>query len=137
VKTAAPLVYLICDQLDRADVTPIQDCLFDQSLEVRLPLFAGDVEEVRTDHYEVLKECDGVLVYWGKAGEAWLRARQRDLNKVFGMGRIEPYKASAFYLTGMPDPGKEAFRTHQASIIRAAGDFDPGALSSFVAQLSQ
>ena len=31
VKAAATLIYLICDQLDRADVTPIQDFLFDQA----------------------------------------------------------------------------------------------------------
>ena len=41
VKAASALVYLMCDQLDRANVAPIQDFLFDQSLEVRLPLFEG------------------------------------------------------------------------------------------------
>jgi hypothetical protein len=44
VKAASAWVYLMCDQLDRATVAPIQDFLFDQSLEVRLPLFEGDAE---------------------------------------------------------------------------------------------
>jgi hypothetical protein len=137
VKTATPLVYLICDQLDRADVAPIEDFLFDQSLEVRLPLFDGDSEDVRSEHYEVLKECDGVLLFWGKANEAWLRAMLRDLNKVFGLGRAEPYTAASLYLADLPDAGKEAFRTHQVSIVRGNREFEPGELSSFVAELSR
>jgi hypothetical protein len=136
VRTETPLVYLICDQLDSGDVVPIVDYLFDQNLEVRLPLFEGDSEEVRTEHYEVLKECDGVLVYWGKASEAWLRSVLRDLNKVFGLGRAEPFKAASLYLVGLQDAHKEAFRTHQVSIIRANGEFDPAIVGSFVAELS-
>ena len=117
-------------------MSPIEDFLFDQSLEVRLPLFDGDSEDVRSEHYEVLKECDGVLLYWGKANEAWLRTMLRDLNKVFGLGRAEPYASALLYLAGLPDANKEAFRTHQASIVRANGDFEPGVLSAFVAELS-
>jgi hypothetical protein len=137
VKTAAPLVYLICDQLDRADVAPIEDFLFNQSLEVRLPLSDGDSEQVRSEHYELLKECEGVLLYWGKANEAWLRTMLRDLNKVFGLGRAEDYTAKALYLANLPDATKEAFRTHQVSIIGAEHEFEPGVLSSFVSALSQ
>jgi hypothetical protein len=136
VKTSAPLVYLVCDQLDRAAVAPIEDFLFDQSLEVRLPLFDGDSEEVRSEHYEVLKECDGVLLFWGKANEAWLRTVLRDMNKVFGLGRAEPYAAASLYLADLPDANKERFRTHQVSIIRANRKFEPSVLSSFVAELS-
>lgn len=90
VTAASALVYLMCDQLDRATVAPMQDFLFDQSLEVRLPLFDGDSEEIRQDHYETLKQCDGVLIFWGKAKEGWLRTMLRDLNKVFGLGRTGP-----------------------------------------------
>jgi len=136
VKGASAEVYLICDPLDRADVAPIQDFLFDQSLEVRLPLFDGDAEQIRAEHYETLKECDGVLIFWGKAKEGWLRTMLRDLNKVFGLGRTGPYKAVSLYLAELPDATKESFRTHDASIIRPDGDFQPGVLRPFVAQLS-
>jgi hypothetical protein len=34
VTAASALVYLMCDQLDRANVAPVQDFLFDQALEV-------------------------------------------------------------------------------------------------------
>ena len=129
-------MYLVCDQLDRADVSPIEDSLFDQSLEVRLPLFDGDAEEVRSEHYEMLKECEGVLLFWGRANEAWLRSMLRDMNKVFGLGRSEPYASALLYIAGAPDATKEAFRTHHVPIVRANGDFEPGVLSAFVAGLS-
>jgi hypothetical protein len=136
VKAASALVYLMCDQLDRADVGPIQDFLFDQALEVRLPLFEGDSEQIREEHYETLKECDGVLIFWGKAKEGWLRTMLRDLNKVFGLGRSGPYKAASLYLAELPDANKESFRTREVSIIRPDRSFEPGVLRPFVAQLS-
>jgi hypothetical protein len=135
IAAASVLVYLMCDQLDRANVAPIQDFLFDQSLEVRLPLFDGDAEQIREEHYETLKGCDGVLIFWGKAKEGWLRTMLRDLNKVFGLGRTGPYKAASLYLADLPDPNKESFRTREVSIIRPDGAFEPGVLRPFVAQL--
>ena len=136
VTAASAWVYLMCDQLDRANVAPIQDFLFDQSLEVRLPLFEGDAEQIREEHYETLKECDGVLIFWGKAKEGWLRTMLRDLNKVFGLGRTGPYKAESLYLAELPDTNKEGFRTREVSIIRPDREFEPGVLRPFVAQLS-
>jgi hypothetical protein len=131
-----PVVYLLADQLDREAVKPIQNFLFDQSLEVRLPLFEGDSEEIRREHYATLEECKGVLLIWGKANESWLRNMLRDLNKVFGLGRTEPYKAAALYLADLPDPAKEGFRTLQVSVLRPDREWDTGILRSFVDQLS-
>lgn len=133
-KTATAEVYLMCDQLDRSNVTPIQDFLFDQSFEVRLPLFEGGSEQIREEHYETLKDCDGVLIFWGKGQEGWLRTMLRDLNKVFGLGRTQGFKAASLYVD-LPDARKDAFRTHQVSIIRSDREFDPGLLGPFVAQL--
>jgi len=140
-KAATPVgagVYLICDPLDRESVTPLQDFLFDQSLEVRLPLFDGEADAIREEHYETLKECDGVLIFWGKGREGWLRTMLRDLNKVFGLGRSDAFKAASLYLTDLPDPSKESFRTRQVSIIKAdAPRFDPAPLAPFVSQLAR
>jgi hypothetical protein len=131
-------VYLICDPLDRESVTPLQDFLFDQSIEVRLPLFEGEAEDVREEHYETLKECDGVLIFWGKGREGWLRTMLRDLNKVFGLGRADAFKAASLYLADLPDASKESFRTRQLSIIKGdAPRFDPAPLAPFLSQLGR
>jgi hypothetical protein len=133
---ASAVVYLMCDQLDRATVAPIQDFLFEQAFEVRLPLFDGPSEQIRDEHYETLKECEAVLLFWGKAKEGWLRTMLRDMNKVFGLGRIGPYKAASLYLADLPDSNKESFRTREVSIVRASGEFNPVELRPFVDQLS-
>jgi hypothetical protein len=135
-KPASAWVYLMCDQLDRASIAPIQNFLFDQSLEVRLPLFEGDSEQIRAEHYETLKECDGVLIFWGKAKEGWLRTMLRDLKKVFGLGRTGPYKAASLYLAELPDGNKEAFRTRELPVIRPDRGFEPDLLRPFVNELS-
>jgi hypothetical protein len=101
-----------------------------------LPLFDGDAEEIREEHYETLKDCDGVLIFWGKGKEGWLRTMLRDLNKVFGLGRTAAFKATSLYMADLPDPGKESFRTHQVAIIRPDRAFEPGLLRPFLAQLA-
>ncbi|MGH7887518.1 MAG: hypothetical protein ACREPG_06610 [Candidatus Binatia bacterium] len=43
----------------------------------------------------------------------WLRTMLRDLNKVFGLGRIGPYKAASLYLADLSDRNKQSFRTRE------------------------
>jgi hypothetical protein len=129
----SPLVYLMCDQLDRVKAKPIEDFLFEQFLEVRLPLFDGDSKEIREEHYATLETCDGVLIFWGKAKEGWLRTMLRDLNKAFGLGRSRPYRAK--YLYQLPDANKESFRTREVLVICPHREFEPDLLHPFVAQL--
>jgi hypothetical protein len=76
-----------------------------------------------------------VLLFWGKAKESWLRNVLRDLNKVFGLGRTEPYTAAALYLANLPDPSKERFRTHQVSVLHPDRELDTGILRPFIDQL--
>lgn len=135
IGTAPACVYLMCDPLDRESVAPIQDFLFDQSLEVRLPLFDADADQIRVEHFETLKECDGVLVFWNNGKEGWLRTMLRDMNKVFGLGRSADYKVKSIYVADARDPIKAAFRTHEASIIQSTGAFSPESLRTFAAQL--
>jgi hypothetical protein len=135
---ASRLVYLICDQLDRTDVAAVRNHLFDASIEVRLPLFAGDVTELRDEHEALLKECDGVLIYWGQAKEAWLRKMLRDINRVFGSTsspRIAPYKAACLYIAGPPTDSKVDYLTHELPIIRQDDEIRPDVLRSFISCL--
>lgn len=130
--TARNHVYLMCDQLDREAVKPIENYLFDQRLEVRTPLFEGDAEEIREDHSENLKQCDGLLIFWGKAREAWLRNKLRDITKY---RQAAPPRAASIVLSDLPDATKEGFRTNQASILRQSGAFEPALLQSFLSGL--
>ena len=128
-------VYLLCDQLDGREIAPIRDYFFERSLEVRLPLFVGDAQDIRAEHYETLKECDGVFVYWGRGSESWLRTMLRDLKKVFGLGRKRPFKARLLMLGGPFDAGKQAFRTHELPVVGAGTGFDAELFQPFLSEV--
>jgi hypothetical protein len=135
-KGASGCVYLICVGPDLTNLAPIQESLLHRSLEVRLPCFEGDAQQIREWHFQSLKECDGVLVFWGQGKEGWLQTMLRDLDKAFGLGRATPYKAKFVYLANLPDAQKEGFRTTKVSIIREGAQFEPGILQLFIDHLS-
>lgn len=133
-----PLVYLLCDERDLDALAPLEDHLFERGFEVRLPLFEGDEAEVREDHRENLSLCDAVLIYYGEAGEAWLRGKLRDLRKAPGYGRSTPFRASAVYMAGPSSPRKARFRTREVDAVLGDGEqvFAPSVLDPFVDRLA-
>jgi len=56
VPAASKLVYLICDIQDLDAVAPLEDFLFNNGVEVVLPIFEGDETQIREDHIENLKK---------------------------------------------------------------------------------
>ncbi len=139
IKASRRTVYLICDQLDRAAVAPVQQHLF-KWFEVRLPLFSDNVTDMREEHEASLKECDGVLIHWGRGTEAWLRKTLRDLRRAFGMTpepRTEPYLATCLYIAGPPDDAKANFLTHEMPVVQAGDGRPADGLRSFVESLGE
>ncbi|MBW3660538.1 MAG: TIR domain-containing protein [Gemmatimonadetes bacterium] len=132
-----PSVYLVCDRADFESVRPLEDHLFETGYEVLLPAREGDEAEVREDHRQNLLTSDAVLVYWGRAGEAWLRAQLRELQKAPGYGRTNPLRASAVYVAPPGSAAKDRFRSHQFTVVRGAEAFQPVALESFVRRLDE
>jgi hypothetical protein len=115
-------VYLLCDQEDQEAIRPLEDRLFDLGMEAVLPLFAEDEAEARLDHEENLASCDAILVYYGAAGEPWLRRKLREIQKCAGQGRERPLLAQGIYLAPPTNPQKERFRTLEAMVLNGLGD---------------
>jgi hypothetical protein len=124
-------LYLLCDQQDLEATRPLEDALFDRGFEVMLPLFDEDEAQVRLDHEESLCSCDAVLLYYGEAGEPWLRRKLREIQKSAGLGRDRPLLTRAIYVAPPLTPQKERLRTLEALVLRgkdagfAAADLDP------------
>lgn len=132
----APKLYLICDPKDEAAVEGLEDYLFAQGLEVMLPAFDGDDADAAALHQDNLLTCDAVLVYYGAAPKAWVDIKLRELLKATGYGRPAPIGVQAVYVAPPDDRRKERFQSHQASVIRQLGDFEPSAeLDTFVSQI--
>jgi hypothetical protein len=130
-------VYLICDRQDMDAVRPIEDYLFNEGLEVTLPVTEGDETQMIQDHKDNLMMCDAVMIYYGRAGEIWLRMKQRELQKIAGYGRTAPLAAKAIYITGPPTDSKERIREHDALVIKNYEAFSPERLQPFLERVQR
>lgn len=130
-------IYLICDQQDMTDIGVVSDYLFDQGFEVVTPMLEGDEAQVRADHKEQLVHCDGILIYYGRGGDPWLRTKLLDLRKLPAYGRTKPLLAKAVYVGSPESPAKERFRTLEAPIIMSPKMFSTEPLKPFLTQLEQ
>jgi hypothetical protein len=128
---AAANIYLVCDQQDRAQVKGWQDFLFEQGFEITLPLFDGDEADMRSDHEEALQSCDGVVVFYGAAGELFLRKKLRDLQKS-AADRKQPMRAKAICIAPPVTADKSAYRTHDAMVIAQPDGLSAGPWADFL-----
>jgi hypothetical protein len=127
-------IYLVCEQRELGAAAGLADHLFEQGFEVIVPVFEGDEPQVRREHEESLVACDAALVYYGAAGEIWLRQKLRELQKSAGYGRTRPLLAKGIFLAPPETPQKLQLRTHEALVLRPAASL-AAALAPFVRQL--
>jgi hypothetical protein len=132
---AAPRIYLLCDARDLDAANALQRYLFDQGFEVTLPALDGDETELREDHDNQLRDCDGLLIHYGAGSELWLRQKLGDLRKLAGLGRVAPLRASAILVAPPSTPAKTRLLTRDALVIRTTVDDAPAALEPFLAKL--
>ncbi len=125
-------IYLQCDQRDLDATAPLEEYLFNQGFEIKLPAFEGDELEVFAAHKENLLQCDATIIYYGHAADSWLSTKLTDLQKIAGYGRSKPIKAKAVYLAAPETKHKQRFRTREALAIKNFADFSPEILTPFL-----
>jgi hypothetical protein len=126
-------VYLICDNRDVGEVTPIEDYLFNQGFEVINSAVVSEGDDAAQSHRESLLYCDAALIYYGNANQMWLRSKLWDLQKAKGWGRTSPLAAKAVYVSAPQTTDKQRFRTHEVPlVIQNFEGFSPDSLKPFV-----
>jgi hypothetical protein len=125
-------VYLICEQRDQQVTEPLADYLFEQGLEVTMPVFEGDEAEVREDHEDNLRVCDAVLLYYGSANELWLRRKLREVQKSAALGRSKAIQARGIWVAPPSTPQKLRLRTREALVMNGPDRFAPEPLEPFL-----
>ena len=131
-----PTVYLMAPPDDEDKIEAIEDYLFDQGLEVVIPLFSGSEAEVSEAHMENLRICDGVLIYFGSATRQWVNMKLNNLIKASGQGRSTPITATAILVAPPESRHKERFRSHLAEIVQVPdNDFSP--LGKFIEKIKR
>jgi hypothetical protein len=131
---AVPSLYLIYDQRDADAITPCADFLF-KDFEVLHPAFDGADADVAAYHEENLRTCAGALIFYGAAGEPWLRGKLRELQKCAAYREGNTTPQVGVCLIAPRTPLKERFRTHQALLIPQWDGLDAAALAPFVSGL--
>jgi TIR domain-containing protein len=114
---AVASVYLLYDERDSAAIAPWADLLFNNGLEVIHPVFSGNEAEIREYHEDNLRTADGVVIFFGSAGELWLGRKFSELRKIAGYGRTKPAPAVAVCLLAPETPEKQRCRSHEATVI--------------------
>lgn len=126
-------VYLMCDNRDLDDVTPIEDYLFNEGFEITNSAVMGEGEDLAQYHREKLRTCDAALIYYGNANPMWLDLKLADLQKAPEWGRLRELSARAVYVGGPQSVAKARFRTHKVPlVIQNFEGFRPDALQPFV-----
>ena len=115
-KPGAALLYVVYDQRDAQAATAWTDLLF-KDFEIVHPIFDGDETDIREFHEDSLRTCDGVLVLFGAANEAWLRRKLTDIQKSPGYGRTKALPDVGICLIPPNTPTKASFKTHYATVI--------------------
>jgi len=125
---AVPQIYVVRDREDREQVAPLIKFLFEHGIEVLTPADEGEEVQLRQDHQENLKACDGVMIWWGKTKKVWLDYMMRDLDRARGLGRTAPFRSKAVCIGSPPAPEKSEFMTHKAQVFSFLSGFSSEAL---------
>lgn len=127
-------LYVIHDQRDSEAASAWVGHLFGH-FEVLQSVFEGDEAEIREYHNENLRDCDGVLIFYGSTNECWLRRKLREVQKAPGYGRAKPAPVVGILMAPPRSPEKERFRTHEAIVLPQFEGLAEDALQPFIASL--
>jgi hypothetical protein len=126
-------IYLMCDNRDLDDVTPIEDYLFNEGFEIANSAVMGEGEDLAQFHREKIRTCDAALIYYGNANPMWLDLKLTDLQKAPEWGRTRELTARAVYVGAPQSVAKTRFRTHKVPlVIQNFEGFNPDSLRPFV-----
>jgi hypothetical protein len=124
------VVYLVCDHDDnplvnttRAD--ELREYLLRRGHEVKLPVADKRDPDYSRDNRRKLRNCNGVLLFWGNCRQSWFDERLDEINQAHGW-RKKAFDASAGYLSGPRLNEKAAYRTRQVKVlVKQFSTFDP------------
>lgn len=135
-KNSSPkIIYVVCDKRDLDMTKPLEDFLFNEGFEILLPIFDGDESQLRHEHEENLKLCDGLILFYGNANELWLRSMTRDMMRMPALGRQHPLLAKMAFVSEPATPQKERFRSHEMTVVNGIAGFKPELLNDFISKM--
>ncbi len=127
-------VYLMHDKIDQHAIRPIVDAIERSGYKVILPLFEGELLELRKNHIENLRNLDAAIIYKGSVNEQWVRMKALDLLKAPGFGRKKPIIGKAIFTES--DVNSENYLQQKINIYKGGSDQYAAYVKNFMADLS-
>lgn len=130
-------IYVIVDAVDLGKCQPIVNHLKQNGFDVLLPMFEGDIMEVRSIHRNNLNACDSCLIFSDQVSEQWLKSKVLDILKAPGFGRKKNMIGKAIYLATDKTIDSEYYKKYNFSIIRGKeGSFEKDLIHPFLKQIT-
>ncbi|MCA8974858.1 MAG: TIR domain-containing protein [Planctomycetes bacterium] len=127
-------LYLICVEQDLDAIGPLFEHLDGLGITVDVPVFEGDSAAVREANEEMMKACDGAIIYWGAGDALWKKSIESDLQKAKSLRDGRPLRARFTYVAAPENPRKKLLVRAKDSIDGIAG-FAPEQLAALVEAL--
>ncbi len=125
-------IYLIFDRKDYQNSNSVKHFLIEQGFEVLLPSFDGEYFELENLHIKHLKTCDACVLIAENASDQWLNTKLKDIEKIYGLGRVRPIEAKAI-LFGDKDMTKSNFvRKNGTVVINHSGQLTAKIMAPFL-----
>ena len=147
METAAPApgrraVYLLCSPEDYDQSCELRKLILadleDPTLQVLLPDFSlGHPFKFQRDHEEKLRNCEGVILYWGVAEKNWFDSQDQEvLPRAISWTRKRKYAAEAKYLSAPASEEKQHVQAKRGElVIRQFDRPDVGELRPFLTSI--
>ena len=103
-----PLVFIHAGIEDRDQARSLSKVLSDLNCLTFLPMEAGTPEEIRSDLERNLKDCDGLILFWGRIPLTWVREQFGSLHRILPerMKLDPPRQLPALAICKAPPPNK-------------------------------
>ena len=133
---APHVIYLICDERDRADTVPMRKYLKQKGYEVEIPAFQGSASTIRNHHQDLLTQCDAVVVFYGAGDEAWKRAVDSDVRKLAAYRDGKPLACACTYVSPpLTDDKRELMELDRSRVLDGLAGFTEASVQPLLASL--
>jgi hypothetical protein len=136
--SASRVVYLICDERDRADTIPLRKLLKARGFTVKIPLFEGPSATLRQANDELLSTCEAAMIFYGTGDESWKRTVEADLKKARAIRGSKTLPPVFTYLAGPATPDKrELIELDERDVINGIEGLVEATMGPFLVSLGE
>jgi hypothetical protein len=129
-------IYLVVDAIDLNQSQAIVTYLKQNGFDVLLPLFEGDIMEVRAKHRSNLEVSNACVIFSDQVSDQWVKSNMLDIVKAPGFGKVKKDLLKAVYFSSENTIPQSYFDTFYFSVLEThAGTIPNANFNTFLNQI--